>query len=320
METMCNNCQIKGKWKRCSRCKKVFYCSVNCQKLDYGTHKKDCHSPNSGHLNQILQSPTEKYGIETQSKNTTDEEIDSVPKRSVRILQPLAEKYGMSEYWKSITDDIDYHEAKAKSKKQSSELFDALSNHIKILNNDEIILVKVGNNKERSHLHALARYFGLYSCGCNYQEFDTNYMYRCKMCNTIYADNELTWHNDYGFTTGSYMGCYAKCYHSGDDEEDAIYYYGDNYDDEDQDMHRFVGLNSILITKTINEAKLILSIPQNRKKYGYRKKKQYEIEKIDDIRNKVNSIHNWQIEIIELNEVNYKIECPKYKIELPKNN
>jgi hypothetical protein len=28
--------------KQCSRCKKEFYCSTQCQKSDWATHKKKC--------------------------------------------------------------------------------------------------------------------------------------------------------------------------------------------------------------------------------------------------------------------------------------
>jgi len=41
---MCNNvsCGRKGLWKRCSGCKKIHYCSTNCQKADWDTHKVEC--------------------------------------------------------------------------------------------------------------------------------------------------------------------------------------------------------------------------------------------------------------------------------------
>ncbi len=38
----CNVCKKNGKIKLCSRCKKVRYCSPECQKSDWPTHKTVC--------------------------------------------------------------------------------------------------------------------------------------------------------------------------------------------------------------------------------------------------------------------------------------
>ena len=42
---VCDNkdCDNKGPTKNCSRCKLVYYCSRDCQKKDWKTHKTDCH-------------------------------------------------------------------------------------------------------------------------------------------------------------------------------------------------------------------------------------------------------------------------------------
>lgn len=37
----CNKCGKEGN-KRCSKCKKVFYCSIKCQKDDWKDHKVIC--------------------------------------------------------------------------------------------------------------------------------------------------------------------------------------------------------------------------------------------------------------------------------------
>jgi hypothetical protein len=40
---LCGSCNvIKEKLLKCSRCKSVYYCSVECQKIDWKKHKLDC--------------------------------------------------------------------------------------------------------------------------------------------------------------------------------------------------------------------------------------------------------------------------------------
>eukprot|EP01117_Protostelium_nocturnum_P013404 TRINITY_DN4997_c0_g1_i1.p1 TRINITY_DN4997_c0_g1~~TRINITY_DN4997_c0_g1_i1.p1 ORF type:complete len:405 (+),score=90.22 TRINITY_DN4997_c0_g1_i1:354-1568(+) len=39
----CNCCQSEAPSKRCSRCKSVAYCSIDCQKRDWGIHKVNCN-------------------------------------------------------------------------------------------------------------------------------------------------------------------------------------------------------------------------------------------------------------------------------------
>ena len=38
----CNVCDSETNLKRCARCKKVAYCSRNCQKKDWKTHREKC--------------------------------------------------------------------------------------------------------------------------------------------------------------------------------------------------------------------------------------------------------------------------------------
>lgn len=38
----CKVCKTTGKLKNCSKCKKDFYCSVDCQRSDWDEHKKNC--------------------------------------------------------------------------------------------------------------------------------------------------------------------------------------------------------------------------------------------------------------------------------------
>jgi hypothetical protein len=42
-QRFCASCNKTGPWRLCSRCKKVYYCSVECQKKNWPTHKLDCH-------------------------------------------------------------------------------------------------------------------------------------------------------------------------------------------------------------------------------------------------------------------------------------
>uniref|UniRef100_A0A6U2IU73 MYND-type domain-containing protein n=2 Tax=Hemiselmis andersenii TaxID=464988 RepID=A0A6U2IU73_HEMAN len=45
MSTACGECGVKKNvMKLCTRCKAVYYCSVECQRKSWGTHKKDCAS------------------------------------------------------------------------------------------------------------------------------------------------------------------------------------------------------------------------------------------------------------------------------------
>lgn len=40
----CEVCEKKGKWQCCGKCKGVFYCSKECQTLDWSNHKLECKS------------------------------------------------------------------------------------------------------------------------------------------------------------------------------------------------------------------------------------------------------------------------------------
>lgn len=38
---VCYVCNLEGKY-RCNKCKKIYYCSVTCQSVDWKRHKKSC--------------------------------------------------------------------------------------------------------------------------------------------------------------------------------------------------------------------------------------------------------------------------------------
>eukprot|EP00457_Paulinella_chromatophora_P015188 gb/GEZN01015758.1/.p1 GENE.gb/GEZN01015758.1/~~gb/GEZN01015758.1/.p1 ORF type:complete len:138 (+),score=24.71 gb/GEZN01015758.1/:58-471(+) len=46
----CNSCSTQTSWEksRCSRCKRAFYCSVDCQRKDWPAHKENCVVPSKG--------------------------------------------------------------------------------------------------------------------------------------------------------------------------------------------------------------------------------------------------------------------------------
>lgn len=42
----CNYCGNTGNWSRCSSCKTVYYCSIECQQMDWSSHKDVCKGIN----------------------------------------------------------------------------------------------------------------------------------------------------------------------------------------------------------------------------------------------------------------------------------
>jgi hypothetical protein len=43
----CSKLIPEAKWKRCGRCRSVFYCNADCQKNDWPIHKKACKKPST---------------------------------------------------------------------------------------------------------------------------------------------------------------------------------------------------------------------------------------------------------------------------------
>ena len=54
---ICNSCGKKAE-KRCSTCGDVFYCSVECQRSDWSTHKKVC---GGGYVFKVVSSSIAKF-------------------------------------------------------------------------------------------------------------------------------------------------------------------------------------------------------------------------------------------------------------------
>lgn len=42
-ERKCGTCNKKGLWKGCGRCRKIYYCSEDCQRKDWSSHKVGCN-------------------------------------------------------------------------------------------------------------------------------------------------------------------------------------------------------------------------------------------------------------------------------------
>lgn len=282
MKDICRFCYGSAKFK-CGVCKSTYYCSKNCQKLHWKTHKLKCKP--------IVELPLEIMHLIAS--------VDIYTYKAMLNIPIFARSTLNSNYFKLLFKEWIIINNKCK-------LSENLLYRISILKDDELILVNVGNSRERSHLHALARKFNTYSVGCNYEEFDINYLYKCKLCKTIYTHNELEWHTDHGFFADTYMGCYAKCYCAGEDEDEAIFYIDNQgVPDSDNDFQRFTRLNAVAISK------LYVEFKQN-KKFGKREKFiSSEIEYLCDIRKLVDNIAEYKIIIKKYNEIKDKIQCPK---------
>lgn len=72
----CNNCSKEDAKLRCSRCKLVYYCSPECQKLDWKKHKSICMKTGGGEENKVTKkmagfiSKGKLYENEKKSKNS----------------------------------------------------------------------------------------------------------------------------------------------------------------------------------------------------------------------------------------------------------
>lgn len=51
----CNNCKNFEKLKKCGNCKGVYYCSRECQKADWPTHKIQCRQHDSAKFTDVYE-------------------------------------------------------------------------------------------------------------------------------------------------------------------------------------------------------------------------------------------------------------------------
>ena len=69
---VCNNCnKTFEKLLKCSKCKKVKYCSRECQIADWKKHKKNCEAENNG-----SHDDSDQTNFEEQKQEPDSEEIE----------------------------------------------------------------------------------------------------------------------------------------------------------------------------------------------------------------------------------------------------
>ena len=72
----CDSKKLSG----CSRCKKAHYCDVNCQRADWGAHKKDCKKE------KVVLRPNQRYPLPAPSAQLAAAQAESQEENS-KLLQ-----------------------------------------------------------------------------------------------------------------------------------------------------------------------------------------------------------------------------------------
>jgi len=98
-----NKCNLCGKdaTKLCSRCKTVYYCSVECQKQNWKLHKPVCNDAfqadqytlHKKSFDQIVK----KYGLDSEEKSSAIADFLTGSSGDSKAVSPadFAEKFGM---------------------------------------------------------------------------------------------------------------------------------------------------------------------------------------------------------------------------------
>ena len=87
---ICNSCgkRVPKKDSRCSRCKKVFYCSIDCQRKDWPIHKFYCKIPSEGI--KVIELDKEKK----KEKTDAEKKLEKVYK-DVNNMKIKTNAYGL---------------------------------------------------------------------------------------------------------------------------------------------------------------------------------------------------------------------------------
>ena len=126
-----------------------------------------------------------------------------------------------------------------------------------------VLLVHTKTGEERVLIHQWAERNGLVSMVCCVRHFSDVSGWKCKECNVVYYDNEVSSNADWGMISGTCFGTIVRCYQC-----DAVYNTGDDPDSDDEIKPISKLPNGVAIGATKDLLKRVLK--KNRRK---RKKK-----------------------------------------------
>lgn len=91
---VCKMCLKTKDIRRCSRCQTAYYCSTECQRADWPSHRQECHQRSKMHQEQQQQILA---AIQPTSSTAGFHEILTAPIQEVQVQQPnIVNNYGMS--------------------------------------------------------------------------------------------------------------------------------------------------------------------------------------------------------------------------------